>query len=135
MAATELNDAAKAMLKEPIVGTLMTTNADGTPHMVPVWIDGDGDDVVVNTMSKRQKAVNARRGGPVGVCLIDPANPFRVLSLSGRVTEVTEEGAQEHIDALTMRYMGLDKHPFDHPDEGVRVMLRIQPDRVLIQPS
>ena len=67
--------------------------------------------------------------------LVDPENPFRVVSFAGEVVEVVEEGAGDHIDALTQRYMGLDKHPFDHPDEGVRVMIRVEVRQIYMQPS
>ncbi len=134
MASSRLTEAATAMLKEPIVATFVTLYPDGSPHMTPTWIDVDGGDVIVNTTSVRQKVTNIRRNGTVGVSLIDPANPFRVLSLSGTVADIVEDGADEHIDELTMRYMGLETHPFEHPGE-VRVMLRIRPERVLVQPS
>lgn len=134
MAADTLTDAAEAMLKEPIVATFVTLNPDGSPHMTPTWIDVDGGDVIVNTTTIRQKVVNVRRDPTVGISLIDPSNPFRVISLSGVVTDMVEDGAEAHLDELTMRYMGLEKHPFEHPGE-VRVMLRIRPGRVIIQPS
>lgn len=131
----KLSDAAKAMFKEPIVGALTSTNEDGSQHATPTWIDIDGDEVVINTMTKRRKARNVERNPSVGVLVIDPANPFRVVSLAGTVVAMEQDGAVEHIDALTQRYMGLDKHPYDHPGEGHRVKLRIRPDRIWIQPA
>lgn len=135
MSDTTLTDAAKAMFTEPIVASFTTVNTDGSLQMTPTWIDLDGDVVVVNTMSARLKARNVQARPAVGVMLVDPTNPFRVVSLAGEVVDRVEEGAVEHIDALTQRYMGLDKHPFDHPDEGVRVMLRIEPRRIYMQPA
>jgi PPOX class probable F420-dependent enzyme len=123
------------MFKEPIVGAFTSTNADGSQHATAVWIDIDGDDILVNTVSKRRKARNARRDPNVGIVVIDPANPYRVVSLAGTVTAIDEAGAVEHIDALTERYTGLDKHPPTPPDEGVRVKLRIRPDRIWAQPA
>lgn len=135
MSDTTLTDAAKAMFTEPIVASFTTVNTDGSLQMTPTWIDLDGDVVVVNTMSARLKARNVQARPAVGVMLVDPTNPFRVVSLAGEVVDRVEEGAVEHIDALKQRYMGLDKHPFDHPDEGVRVMLRIEPRRIYMQPA
>jgi PPOX class probable F420-dependent enzyme len=135
MSNTTFTEAAKAMFTEPIVASFTTVNADGSLQVTPTWIDIDGDVVVVNTMSARRKALNVGSRPGVGVMLVDPANPFRVASLAGEVVGIVEEGAGEHIDALTQRYMGLDKHPFDHPDEGVRVMIRIEPRHIYIQPS
>lgn len=134
MASTTLSAAAKDMLTEAIVATVATVNADGSIHLTPTWIDVDGEDIIVNTLTSRKKSTNTRRNQQVGVSVIDPTNPFRVISVSGTVVDAVEEGAEAHIDALTQRYMGLDKHPFNHDGE-VRVMLRIRPDTVLIQPS
>ena len=132
---TTLTDAARAMFTEPIVASFTTVNADGSLQTTPTWIDIEGDTVLVNTMTGRRKARNVSARSNVGVMLVDPANPFRVVSLAGKVVGLVEEGAGDHIDALTQRYMGLEKHPFDHPDEGVRVMIRIEPEHIYVQPS
>jgi hypothetical protein len=60
--------------------------------------------------------------------MVDPDNPYRFLSVTGEVDEVTTEGAREHIDALAMRYMGEDEYP--NPIESERVVLRIRADEV-----
>jgi PPOX class probable F420-dependent enzyme len=131
--ATALTDAAKTFLKEPVVGTVASVSPDGYPHTTPVWVDIDNDDILLNTTRQRKKARNLLQSSKVALTVIDPANPFRVLSLQGTVVAFEEEGATEHINALTKRYMGLDTHPFDHPGE-VRVVIRIRPDRILMQP-
>jgi hypothetical protein len=61
---------------------------------------------------RRHKTLNARRHPHVGVCVIDPTNPLRVVSIEGEVTYFVEDGAEAHIDALTQRYLDLDKHRF-----------------------
>jgi hypothetical protein len=42
---------------------------------------------------------------------------------------MTESGADAHIDALAKKYIGQDRYPNRQPGE-VRVMVKIQPDRV-----
>jgi hypothetical protein len=63
------------------------------------------------------------------MALIDPDNPYRYLQLQGRVVEITEEGADRHIDKMAKKYLGQDKYPFRQPGE-VRVLYKIEPDRV-----
>jgi hypothetical protein len=68
-----------------------------------------------------------RRDARVGMDIVDPDNPYRHLSIRGRVDEITERGADEHIDKLTKKYIGQDKYPYRGPGE-VRVIYKIEPE-------
>lgn len=100
------------------------------PHAVPVWIDYDAADerLLINTERGRQKERNVRRNPGVGVSMVDPADPYRYLSVVGEVTDITTDGARAHIDTLAQRYTGAD---YGNPIETERVILRIRPDRVI----
>jgi PPOX class probable F420-dependent enzyme len=105
------------------LGTLMP---DGSPQVTPVWVDFDGKDVIVNSAKGRQKDKNLRRDGRVSLAIQDPQNPYRYLEIRGRVKEITEKGADEHIDKMAKKYLGKDKYPYRQPGE-VRVMYKIEP--------
>jgi len=105
------------------LGTLMP---DGSPQVTPVWCDIEGDLVIVNTAKARQKDKNMRRDPRVALAIIDPENPYRYLEIRGRVVEITEQGADAHIDRMAKKYLGKDKYPFRQPGE-VRVIYRITP--------
>jgi PPOX class probable F420-dependent enzyme len=107
------------------LGTLMP---DGSPQVTPVWVDLEGDLVVVNTARGRQKDKNMRRDPRVALALIDPENPYRYIEIRGRVAEITEEGADGHIDKMAKKYLGADKYPYRQPGEQ-RVMFKIRPER------
>lgn len=109
------------------LGTVMP---DGTPQITPVWVDHDGDDVLINTARGRQKERNVTRNPKVGVCVLDPDDAYRYISIRGEVVEVTEEGAVEHIDELARRYFGVDEYPHHGEEQGPRVKIRIRPHRV-----
>ncbi len=108
------------------LGTLMP---DGSPQVTPVWVDREGDTVLVNTAKGRQKDKNIQRDPRVSVTLIDPDNPYRYLEIRGRVVEATDKGAKEHIDMMAKKYLGVDKYPYAQPGEQ-RLLLRIRPERV-----
>jgi len=61
--------------------------------------------------------------------IMDPDNPYRYLAVRGRVAEITESGADAHIDMLAKKYLGEERYPYGRPGE-VRVLYKIQPDRV-----
>jgi len=108
---------------------LATINADGTPQVTPVWFDWDGRHVRINSAKGRVKDKNLRRTPSVALSIQDPDNPYRYVQIKGRVTSVTETGADAHIDALAKKYLGQERYPYRKADE-VRVTYVIAPDRV-----
>ena len=88
--------------------------------------DADADRLLVNTERHRQKTQNVEANPQVGVSMTDPDDPYRSLSVVGEVTDVTTEGAREHIDELSRRYTGEDYQP---EIQSERVLLKIRPDR------
>ena len=107
---------------------LATVNPDGTPQVTPVWVDYDGTHVLVNSARGRRKDKNMETNPAVAISILDPDNPYRYLEVRGRVAEITEDGADEHIDKMAKKYLGQDKYPFRQPGE-VRVIFKIQPLR------
>lgn len=108
--------------------SLATLMPDGSPQVTPVWVDIEGDMVIFNSAKGRQKDKNVRRDPRVSLALIDPENPYRYLEIRGRVAEITEQGADAHIDKLAKKYLGVDKYPYRQAGE-VRVIYKIQAER------
>ncbi|HBA39218.1 MAG TPA: PPOX class F420-dependent oxidoreductase [Deltaproteobacteria bacterium] len=108
------------------LGTVM---ADGSPQVTPVWCDLDGSYIRINTAKGRVKDRNMRRNKKVALAIIDPDNAYRYLAVHGEVAEITEQGADAHIDLLTKKYLGKDKYPFRQPGE-VRVIYKIRPEKI-----
>src|SRR5215470_7400089 len=108
--------------------SLATLMPDGQPQVTPVWCDFDGKHVIVNSAKGRVKDRNMRRDSRVSVAVIDPDNPYRYLQIQGRVVEITENGADQHIDKMAKKYLGQEKYPNRAPDE-VRVLYKIEPQR------
>ena len=110
---------------------LATLMPDGSPQVSPVWFEYDGTDILINSAKGRVKDNNMRRDARVGMDIVDPDNPYRHISIRGRVGEITERGADEHIDKLTKKYTGQDKYPYRGPGE-VRVIYKIRPERTYV---
>jgi PPOX class probable F420-dependent enzyme len=106
-----------------------TVNEDGSPQVTPVWVDHDGDTVLVNTARGRLKDRNLARDPRVSISIVDAEKPYQPLLIQGKTVELTEDGADAHIDKLAKRYLDEDVYPFRGEDE-VRVLARIQPQRV-----
>jgi PPOX class probable F420-dependent enzyme len=106
-----------------------TVGADGAPQVTPVWIDHDGRYIRFNTARGRVKTNNLERSPKIALSIQDPENPYRYIQVRGRVAEVTEKGADEHIDALAKKYLGQDRYPYRQPGE-VRVTVKVTPEKI-----
>lgn len=124
-----MSEILEALAQEPNIACFAVL-ADGKPHVTPVWIDYEDGNLVVNTAEGRVKAKAVRKNPSVGVAIIDRENPYRWVSVMGRVVEVTPDGADEHIDKMARKYLGRDVYPFRRPGE-VRLIVRIKPEREL----
>lgn len=109
-----------------------TLMKDGSPHVAPTWIDYDGKMILINTASGRVKENNVKHDKRVAISVSDNSNPYEMITLRGTVKEITDKDADEHIDKLAKRYLGLDKYPFRSPTEK-RIILKILPEKVFHQ--
>ena len=110
-----------------------TLMPDGTPQVTPVWVDYDDErgHVLVNTARGRRKERNVQRDPKVGIEVSDPEDPYRYVSVRGEVVAVEGDESFEHIDSLTQRYFERDEYPHKGEERGPRVVIRIEPDRVV----
>ena len=117
------------LFEKQAFGNLGTLMKDGSPQVTPVWVDYDGKHVRFNSAKGRVKDKNIRRDPRVAITLQDPANPYRYLEIRGKVIEITENGADDHINKLSQKYLGKPVYPFRQPGE-VRVLYKIEPEKV-----
>ena len=115
------------LFDKKVFASLATVMPSGSPQVTPVWIDYDGENVVFNTATGRQKDKNLQADGRVSLALVDPDNPYRYLEVRGVVVERTTDGADDHINKMAKKYMGVDVYPFRQPGE-VRVIYKIKPE-------
>ncbi|MFJ2651170.1 PPOX class F420-dependent oxidoreductase [Streptomyces sp. NPDC087420] len=131
MSAT-LSDALKKVLDGNVFVSIATIQPDGSPQVSPVWVKRDGEDILISTTLGRRKELNLRRDPRVTV-LVHPADaPYSYAEIRGTST-VTEEGGQELIDELSVKYTGKpygEQNPNSHLD-APRVVVRITPRKVV----
>jgi len=126
----QLTDEQRALLREPNYGVATTLRPDGSPHSTVVWVDVDDDGVpTFNTARGRVKDKNLQRNPRIAMSIQDPDNPYRYLQIRARVVEVTEKGADEHIDALAKKYTGQDRYAHRRPGE-VRITVKVMPEKI-----
>jgi PPOX class probable F420-dependent enzyme len=128
--AAQIPDKYRDLFTKQAFAHLATVMPDGNPQVTPVWVDLDNGFIRVNSAKGRVQDKNMRRNKNVALAITDPENPYRHIAVQGQVTDVSEQGADAHIDSLAKKYLGKDKYPFRQPGE-VRVIYKIRPDKVV----
>ena len=126
---TSFPDKYRDLFQKKAFGSFTTLMPDGSPQTTPVWVDYDRDEILVNSAVGRLKDRNVRRDPRVALAVIDPDNPYRYVEVRGSVREITQNGADAHIDAMARKYLGQDKYPYRQPGEQ-RVLYRISIEKV-----
>ena len=129
MPASTIPDSHIDLFKKKAFAHLATLMPKGQPQVTPVWVDYDGRHVLINTAQGRQKDKNLQKDKRVALSILDPENPYRYLEVRGHVADRTLHGADAHIDAMALKYLGKEKYPFRQPNE-VRVIYKIEPEHV-----
>ena len=109
---------------------LATLLPDGSPHVTPMWVDHEGDMLLMNTAIGRIKQRNITRDPRVSITIVDSNNPYDRIVIHGRVVSQAEQGADAHIDKLAKKYTGANKYQKASPTEK-RIIIKIEPLRIL----
>jgi PPOX class probable F420-dependent enzyme len=126
MSTTTIDPEYLDLFEKRAYASLATLMPDGSPQVTPVWIDFDGTYLWVNTARGRQKDLNMTNDPRVAIEIRDPEDPDRYLQVRGKVVEITEEGADAHIDKMAKKYTGKDSFPNRKPGQ-TRVIYKILP--------
>ena len=125
----EMTESTVNLFKEKNIAFVASLMNDGSPQITPVWIDYDGQFLLINTAEGRTKQKNFARDQRIAISVMDQNNPYNVVTIRGKVVEQTTNGADEHVDRLAKKYLGVDKYPFRAPDEK-RIILKIKPEKI-----
>ena len=126
------------LFQSPVHGVLTTIMPDGTPQSSIIWVDYDGECVLINTTLERQKGRNMRANPKVTVLVIDPNDSSRWVEVRGQVKEIRREGAEAHADKLTQRYCQNKQHfygdiyPVAQKEKETRVIVKIRPVKICL---
>jgi PPOX class probable F420-dependent enzyme len=120
--------AVRELLDAPNHAVISTMNKDGSVLSTVVWIDAADDTVAVNSAIGRRWPANIERDPRVTVLVYEQENPLNYVEIRGNAKS-TRDGADEHINALSKKYIGQDEYPFRQPGEE-RVKFVIDPTHI-----
>lgn len=123
------------LIDGPYTVVLSTVLPDGQPQTTPVWCNRNGDYIFINVMKGFRKEKNMRLNPKVSLLIYDPDNPLHNIEIRGRVIEMTEDGAVEHLDELAQLYLGKPDAKFFGDSVAAELQSRYTPVRVKIAPT
>jgi PPOX class probable F420-dependent enzyme len=132
MSAT-ITDRAQQLLTDKNFAHVATLRSDGTVHGVPVWVDIQDGLPVLNSAQGRSWVRNLERDPRITFTVQSAANPYEYVEVRGTATHFTTDGADQHIDSLANKYMGVEQYPLRQPGEQ-RVIISVQPEHVHVSP-
>jgi len=130
----KLSEEIKTLIRGANFGHLATLMRDGAPHVDPVWVDLEGETIIVCSGVGSLKARNTKRDARVGLSIIAMDNPYREAQLRGRIVEQRPDPDLTAINRVSRKYTG-KPFPFrDKPAERVVLVIGIERARYLILP-
>jgi PPOX class probable F420-dependent enzyme len=119
-----LSERARKLLTGTNFAFLAELMPDGSPHVSPVWIDVEGDLILVNTARGRHKEANMRRDARVAISVAPRDEPYEHMDIRGRVVEIREgEAAVADIDRLGRKYRDWDRFPLKEGEQRVSFLI------------
>lgn len=110
---------------------LATSMSDGSPQLTPVWFNTDGVHILINSAKGRVKDRNMRARPYVAVVLHNHDNPYSYVQIRGQIVEITEDGARQHINDLSLKYRGDSEYTLNDPNE-IRVIYKLLPQSIQV---
>jgi PPOX class probable F420-dependent enzyme len=125
----KLSEKAKKLIDGKNFASVATLMPSGSPQVTTVWVDRDGDTIIINSAKSRQRTMNLKRNPSIAISLFDQSNPYSSVAIRGKVIELTEKGGEEHIDKMNMKYNGTPKYLY-HDPKNPRVLIKVEPTSI-----
>jgi PPOX class probable F420-dependent enzyme len=121
-----LSEDVKTLIRGANFAHLATLMPDGSPQAAPVWVDLEGDRILIATGEGSLKAKNTRRDGRVALSMVAFDNPYLEAQLRGRVAERRKDADFAIIDRLSRKYTGKEFPMRQNPEQRVVLVIEIE---------
>ena len=130
----QLSEEIKALVRGANFAHLATLMSDGAPQVAPVWVDLEGDAILVSTGEGSLKAKNTKRDARVGLSIIAMDNPYREAQIRGRIVARRPDADFTTMDRISRKYTG-KPFPFrDNPSQRVVLVIEVARARFVALP-
>lgn len=131
MMTQRIPEEAQDLLSSDVPVMLSYRGKGGRIISVPMWVEHDDGVLRFSTPKGSAKTGHLRRDPEVGIVFTDRTDPYRYLSISGRVTSFADDVDLATIDRLARRYEGGSYEDRDQERE----VFEVEPTRVVFAPG
>jgi PPOX class probable F420-dependent enzyme len=96
------------LFQEPALGHVSYLNSKGQIVTFPMWVDFDGEHILTSSPVGSRKGRAFRQRPQISVSIVSTRNPWRSLSISGRVVDIKPDENLAFIDRMARKYTGKD---------------------------
>ena len=121
-----LSDDVKTLIRGANFAHLATLMPDGSPQTAPVWVDLEGDRILIGTGEASLKAKNTRRDGRVALSMVAVDNPYVEAQLRGRVAERWKDADFKIMDRISRKYIGKEFPMRQNAEQRVVLVIEIE---------
>jgi PPOX class probable F420-dependent enzyme len=129
----QLSAAALELLASDAVATVVTLDADGTPHLSAAWVAVEDGEIVMATLPDQRKLANLRRDARVAISVLsNRVNEWglREYLVVNGIARITGGGGPELLQRLARTYLGPDVVFPAMPDPPPGFVTHIRVERV-----
>jgi PPOX class probable F420-dependent enzyme len=119
------------LLQSTALVYVATIGPKGEPQVSPLLFDWDGTHILLGTNKASQKYRNLLREPRIALSLVDPGNPYRALEIRGKVVRIDEDPDTYFANALIRKYLNRDRNADEAQPGEERVIIFVEPERVL----
>ncbi|HKA32185.1 MAG TPA: PPOX class F420-dependent oxidoreductase [Candidatus Binatia bacterium] len=120
-----LPDEAKALIRGANFAHLATLMLDGSPQADPVWVDLEGEQIVIGSSASTVKCRNAKRDPRVAVSVVSTDNPYLEAQFRGRVVDVRPDPDLATMDRISRKYTGR-AFPFRQSPQRIVMVIEVE---------
>ena len=121
-----LSDDIKSLIRGANFAHLSTLMPDGSPQAAPVWVDLEGDRILIATSEGSLKAKNARRDGRVALSVVSFDNPYVEAQIRGRVAERWKDADFKIMDRISRKYTRKEFPMRQNPEQRVVLVIEVE---------
>ena len=92
------------LFDEPALAHVSYRNHKDQIVTFPMWVDSDGEHILVSSPLGSLKGKSLRADPRVAVSIVSTTNPWHWLSISGRVAEIQPDEDLAFIDRMSQKY-------------------------------